>query len=118
MDADRMPDPAATAGHARERIVDALELDLVGPWPGHELATERLRGWERPSKSYLTGFLVPVEGPLEQSSDAAADDEFDEAPEREGLAEESAEERAAAKRSSFPSSIGLSALVAAEASAL
>ena len=42
----------------RTRLREALELDLVGPWAGHPLADERLRGWERPSNWYLTGFLV------------------------------------------------------------
>jgi hypothetical protein len=26
----------------RDRVVEALELDLIGRWPGHELADERL----------------------------------------------------------------------------
>ena len=43
----------------RERLVEALELDLVGPGRGHPLAEERLPGWERPSNWYLTGFLIP-----------------------------------------------------------
>src|SRR5262245_12571472 len=44
----------------RERLVEALELDLVGPWHNHPLAEERLPGWTRPSNWYLTGFLIPA----------------------------------------------------------
>lgn len=99
----------------RRRLVDALHLDLVGPWAGHELADERLPGWVRPSNWYLTGFLVPTDAPLEQRSDADEDDDIDAVPERPGLPEESAEERKAAKRSFFPSSMGLSFLVSKDA---
>ena len=41
----------------RQRLVDALNLDLVGPWAGRDFAEERLPGWIRPSTWYLTGFL-------------------------------------------------------------
>jgi len=115
MEASTQPDAPQSALGVRERMVEALELDLVGPWPGHELERELLRGWERPSNWYLTGFLVPVDAPADQQGDDDADDEFEEAPEREGLADESADERTAAKKSWFPSSIGLSTLVAREA---
>jgi len=50
-----------------DRIVEALELDLVGPWPGHELADEKLPGRARPSNWYLTGFLVPLDTPADES---------------------------------------------------
>ena len=36
-----------------------VRLVAMGPWTGHALADERLRGWEQPSNRYLTGFLVP-----------------------------------------------------------
>ncbi len=98
--------------------MEALRLDLVGPGEGDELAEERLPGWERPSKWYLTGFLVPSDTPLEHRSDTDEDDSVDETPEAAGLAEESSEDRAAAKRGFFPSSMGLSFLVAAETESL
>jgi hypothetical protein len=107
-----------TPVEARERLVEALELDLVGPWRGHELAGEMLHRRTRPSNWYLTGFLIPVDAPPEQSADADSDDEFEDVPESEGFAEESAEERVAAKKAYFPSSMGLSTLVAAKAPAL
>jgi hypothetical protein len=35
---------AANSLEVRERLVEALKLDLVGPWAGHTLADERLPG--------------------------------------------------------------------------
>ena len=102
----------------RERIVDALRLDLVGPWPGHSFADERLPGWIRPSNWYLTGFLIPSGAPPEQSADDDEEDELGAIPESESSAEESNEERKAAKKAFFPSSMGLSFLISADTSAL
>jgi hypothetical protein len=102
----------------RDQLVDALRLDLVGPWSGHEYADERLPGWERPSNRYLTGFLIPVGTPRENRSDADEDDDLDEIPESAGLSEESTEERKAARKAFFPSSMGLSFLVPAGVPAL
>src|SRR5437016_3839746 len=99
----------------REKLVDALKLDLVGPWVGHALAEERLPGWVRPSNWYLTGFLIPSGTLPEKSADADENDELGEIPESAGLAEESNEERKAAKKGYFPSSMGLSFLVPKEA---
>ncbi|MEP7378005.1 MAG: DISARM system helicase DrmA [Chloroflexota bacterium] len=96
----------------RRRLVDALRLDLVGPWPGHELAEERLPGWVRPSNWYLTGFLIPSATPPEHRADADEDDDIGEVPVTAGLAEESSEERRAARKGFFSSSMGLSFLVA------
>jgi hypothetical protein len=102
----------------RGRLLEALELDLVGPPAGHRLEDELLPGWVRPSNWYLTGFLIPVDTPPEESADADADDQLDEVPESEGLAEESAQEQVAAGKGYFPSSIGLSTLIAAGAKRL
>jgi hypothetical protein len=112
------PDAPTTSLEVRERLVNALQLDLVGPWPDHELAEEKLRGWERPSNWYLTGFLIPVTAPPDQSADIDAEEELEEVPENAGLAEESAEERGAAKKSFFPSSMGISTLVSGDARSL
>lgn len=99
----------------RERLVEALKLDLVGPWTGHALAEERLQGWVRPSNWYLTGFLIPSGTAPEKGADADEDDDMGgEIPESAGLAEESNEERKAAKKGFFPSSMGLSFLVPKE----
>src|SRR5436309_67851 len=118
-----MTTPAANAGpttslEVRERLVDAMKLDLVGPWAGHAFAEERLPGRVRPSNWYLTGFLIPSGTSPEKSADADEDDDLGEIPESAGLAEESNEERKAAKKGFFPSSMGLSLLVPKEARAL
>ena len=111
-----MTRPAESAG-VREALARALRLDLVGPWAGHALADERLRGWERPSNWYLTGFLVPRGAPVEQRGDADVDDE-PEVAERAGLGDDSTEDRRAAKKGFFPSSMGLSFLVSEGGDAL
>ncbi len=103
-----------TSLEVRDRLVEALKLDLVGPWAGHALADERLPGWVRPSNWYLTGFLIPSGTPPEKKRDADEDDDLGETPALAGLAEESNEERKAAKKSFFPSSMGLSFLVSVE----
>src|SRR3954468_4765585 len=118
MEVAAQPQTAPTPVEVRDRLVETLELDLVGPWPGHELADEKLPRRVRPSNWYLTGFLIPVDAPPEQSSDDDADDEFEDVPESEGPQEESTEDRVAAKKAYFPSSIGLSTLVAADAATL
>jgi hypothetical protein len=99
----------------RERLVDTLRLDLYGPWADHALSTERLPGWVRPSNWYLTGFLIPSGMSPEKRGDADEDDDIDVVPELAGLGEESNEERKAAKKGFFPSSMGLSFLVPKEA---
>src|SRR5438093_9564487 len=108
----------ASSSEVRDRLVEALKLDLVGPWAGHAFAEERLPGWIRPSNWYLTGFLIPSGAPPEQSADDDEEDELGAIPESEGITEESNEERKAAKKAFFPSSMGLSFLVAAKAKAL
>src|SRR5258706_14793352 len=95
-----------TSLEVRERLVDALKLDLVGPWAEHEFAEEQLSNRLRPSAWYLTGFLIPSGMPPEKSSDADEDDDISEIPEKAGLAEESTEDRKAAKKSFLPSSMG------------
>ncbi|MGH8542080.1 MAG: DISARM system helicase DrmA [Gammaproteobacteria bacterium] len=115
----RSGDPAPTSSlEVRTRLVEALRLDLVGPSIGHALADEQLPGWIRPSNWYLTGFLIPAGTPPEKAADADENDEFELVPETAGLPEESNEERKAAKKGFFPSSIGLSFLVPKDGSTL
>jgi hypothetical protein len=95
----------------RERLVEALKLDLVGPWAGHALVQERLLGWVRPLNWYFTGFLIPSGTAPDKSRDADEDDDMGTVPESAGLDEESSEERKAAKKGYFSSSMGLSFLV-------
>src|SRR5258708_3949228 len=100
----------------RERLVEALKLDLVGPSAGHAPAHERLPAWGRPSNWYPTGFLIPARTPADKRADADEDDDLGgEIPGLAGLAEESNEETKAAKKGFFPSSMGLSFLVPKEA---
>ncbi len=107
-----------TSLEVRERLVQALELDLVGPWPGHALEQEMLPGWVRPSTWYLTGFLIPTGTPPEHRDDGESDEEIDEIQPSAGDQEESTEDRKAAKKGFFPSSMGLSFLVSSETRAL
>ena len=108
----------ATSADVRAYLAQALNLDLIGPPARHELAEERIPGWVRPSNWYLTGFLVPSDAPPDQSADGDEEEELDETPATAGLAEESAADRRSARRSFFPSSIGISVLVAAKAEVL
>jgi hypothetical protein len=103
-----------TSLEVRGQLVEALKLDLVGPWAGHALAEEQLPNRLRPSAWYLTGFLVPSGMPPEKSADADEDDDISEIPESTGLSEESTEDRKAAKKGYLPSSMGLSFLVSRE----
>ena len=80
----------------RERLVEALELNLVGPWAGHALAEERLQGWVRPSNWYRLGFLIPSGTPPEKATDPDEDDDLSVIPKSAGLAEETNDERKAA----------------------
>ena len=101
------------SAEVRSRLREALALDLIGPGADHALADERLPGWVRPSNWYLTGFLVPRGAPAEQRADDDAEDDFEpEVADAAGLGDDSTEDRRAAKKGFFPSSIGLSFLVA------
>ena len=99
-----------TSAEVRQRLVDALKLDLVGPENGTDLEAEVLP--QAPSRWYLTGFLVPLEAGEAQKSDETANDDFD-APAAGGDAtvDDTTPEPPAARRAFFPSSIGLSLLV-------
>jgi hypothetical protein len=99
-----------TSAEVRQRLVDALKLDLVGPENRSDLEAEVLP--QAPSRWYLTGFLVPLEAGEAQKSDETANDDFD-APAAGGDAtvDDTTPEPPAARRAFFPSSIGLSLLV-------
>ena len=97
----------------RSDLVRALRLDLVGPAAADPEAREILP--QAPSRWYLTGFLIPAGTPPEKRADVDEDEEIELVPESAGLAEESNDERRAAKKAHFPSSMGLSFLVARDA---
>ncbi|MBV6457220.1 MAG: hypothetical protein HONBIEJF_00327 [Fimbriimonadaceae bacterium] len=105
---------SSTSEQVRQYLVDAARLDLVGPGRGLGNPDERLRGRERPSNWYLTGFLIPTGTPPEQAADVDEDEEFELVGEPSGQPGESIEDKKAAKKGYFPSSMGLSFLTAAE----
>lgn len=100
-------DPAPQA--VRAELVEALKLDLVGPGNDHAFAYELLP--DAPSRWYLTGFLVPSEAPVEQKTDETSNEEIDSGGDTQGMDDASPPDRAAARKSLLPSSMGLSVLV-------
>ena len=94
----------------RSKLVEALQLDLVGPLPvaEHEhYANEVLS--QRPSNWYLTGFLAPASAPSAQRGDQEGTENEEE--QRGGQEDDQRTETPAARRAFFPSSMGLSVLV-------
>ena len=104
------------AKDVRAQIIDALQLDLIGPLP--EYAPHAAYAEEvlpiAPSKWYLTGFLVPYEAPASQRADDDGDDTLDEVGETIEADDDNAPESAAARKTYFPASMGLSVLVSAK----
>src|SRR5882672_10780705 len=102
----------------RRHLAHALRLDLVGPAPNDAQAAETLNA--PPSRWYLTGFLVPWNAPVTQKRDE--DDSQGELGLTEAASaadeDDSKDEPPAARRGHFPSSIGISVLVPADASEL
>jgi hypothetical protein len=62
-----------TSPEVRPKLLDALQLDLVGLWPGHAFDKELLPG--NPNRGYLTGHLAPKAAPVEQRTDTEAKEE-------------------------------------------
>ena len=111
----------ASSVEVREQLVEALRLDLVGPWAGHPLETERLPNYARyvrPSNWYLTGFLVPPDITVPAGAEAEASDDLDETPADAGTTEEASDDGRPARRGYFPSSMGLSFLIDGDTSEL
>src|SRR5688572_30756887 len=99
-----------TAAEVRAKLVDALKLDLVGPWPGHAFESELLP--ESPTRWYLTGYLVPETAPVQHRSDAEAKDELDSGGDGGGTDNGGTPDKSPPP-SLLPSSMGLSVLVRA-----
>jgi Helicase conserved C-terminal domain len=99
-----MPDPT----RLRRHLVDALYADLVGPFAGHE-AHDRSRELIRlkPSKWYLTGYLVPEEDREAELDELEGAGEGDDVQSDDGNAEESDSKRIKL----FPASMGMSILL-------
>src|ERR1700694_68967 len=105
-----------TSDAIRGAIVEALQLDLVGPGNTHAFAKELLP--EPPSRWYLAGFLVPVDAPEEQRTDVTSTDEIVSAGDSEATDDAAPPDRAGARKSLLPSSMGLSVLIAPGVDAL
>ena len=119
------PDNATsqTPADVREQLVDALRLDLVGPGEvlcedHRELGNPQEILSQRPSTWYLTGFLVPQEADASQRMDEQSTDELDQASDAPGADDGAMPEPAASRVRFLPSSIGVSLLVAADATSL
>ncbi len=101
----------STSTQVRAKMIEAIELDLVGPRNDHPFAHELLS--HSPRRWYLTGHLVPASAPVAHRK--SGDDELD-APEPgardAGEDEEGAEP--AAQTSFLPASIGITTLVGPE----
>jgi hypothetical protein len=98
---------------ARERLVEALQLDLIGPENDHACASELLP--DSPYKWYLTGYLVPTNAPESQRFDPTSMDDIDQAAGVVGGDDDQPVDRSAGGKSFMPSSIGMSVLVGPEA---
>jgi hypothetical protein len=101
-----------TPVEVRQELVNALQLDLVGPEKGSELEEEVLP--QAPSRWYLTGFLVPSEATAEQRAEETSGEKVDQMDERGGSDDATSPEPASAKRAFYPSSMGMSLLVRPE----
>lgn len=98
----------------RDSLVKTLQLDLVGPGPGHPHEAEQLWESEPPSRWYLTGFLVPTKAPEHLRFDPESAEVLDAPAGHDGVGDDDVEPDAApARRVFLPSSIGVSVLVPA-----
>lgn len=97
-----------TSRQVRSALVEAVQLDLVGPSNDHECAREALP--ESPYSWYLTGYLVPSEAPEDVRFDDSSTEQIDAAGEA-GTDDDTPTESAPGGKSFLPSSIGLTVLV-------
>ncbi len=93
----------------RTELVRTLRLDLIGPGP-EERPYERETLAQPPSRSYLTGFLVPYESDVRQRQDEAGNEQLDLGVAGSGD-DESSPDPASARKAFLPSSLGVSLLV-------
>lgn len=111
--------PSMLPVQVRQKMVDALRQDLIGP--GEILgvdsitlgdANELLK--QRPSTWYLSGFLVPIDAAPEQKIDQQSSEELDEAGDAGELDDGATPEKGAAPVRYLPSSMGMTLLVSAD----
>lgn len=105
-----------TPHDVRNKLTEALALDLIGPEPESPHAGETLP--QAPSRWYLTGFLVPIEANESQRIDETATEEVDKAAEGAGSDDATTPDAGASRRALFPSSMGLSLLAPKDAKEL
>lgn len=100
-----------TSAEIRSTLVDALQIDLVGPTPNDtEHAEEVLT--QAPSKWYLTGFLAPFGAPPDIRSDDDGDDvDPEEITQSDSSEDSKTPDKTAVRKAFYPSSMGLSFLV-------
>lgn len=106
-----------TSAEIRSTLIDALQLDLIGPRPTDTDYEEEVLS-QSPSKWYLTGFLVPYEADMSQRSDDTGDDVLEQLGSNSAGDDETTPEAASARKALFPSSMGLSFLLPADAKEL
>ena len=106
-----------TSAEVRSHLIDALQLDLVGPTPDDTAHAKEILD-QAPSKWYLTGFLVPYSAPLEQRADDTSNDDLDTVGRVSAGDDENVPEKPSARKAFFPSSMGLSVLVPQSAAQL
>lgn len=114
----------ATALDVRARLVDALQLDLIGPDddPNDPIGNPAEVLPQAPSRWYLTGFLAPKEATAEAdegdgeltAEQTEATEEFALRADNGGIDDATPPEPATARFRHFPSSIGLSVLIPPE----
>ena len=86
-----------TPAAVRDRLIDALRQDLVGPALPDELLDQA------PTRWYLTGFLAPLNARHDQRGDPDANDEADLLEPAPPAAEDNASpDRPTARNSLFP----------------
>jgi hypothetical protein len=112
-----MADTSTTSLQVRDRLVEALRLDLVGPTNDHACARELLP--ESPRRWYLTGYLVPTSLPSDaKKADESEEDDVD-SPAAPASADDGGDaDKAVAKKGVLPSSLGLSVLVSQDVASL
>lgn len=108
---------STTSADVRSHLIDALQLDLIGPAPDDELHAAEIIP-QPPSKWYLTGFLVPHDAPLEVRADDTGDDELNAVSGTGSGDDEATPDSSPARKGFFPSSMGMSLLVPPHTQAL
>jgi Helicase conserved C-terminal domain len=108
-----------TSAAVRQKLVEALSLDLVGPDATADDHYQDEIISQAPSKWYLTGFLVPYEASVQDRSGDTADEGLEiDAPTSKSSEDENTPETASARKALFPSSIGLSFLISSQTTSL